>query len=173
MARLTFEEDIVYIRAVCVEKVHQRTHNTKRYVFQIDLEWSNGSYSSSFRSYNDFFEFQYELLDFFPMEAGKEKGSERVIPFLPGKKLFRFSTFNLAMERMAQINDFTQKLIALPESISHCDLVLSFFRSNWPEDRLRSQKNGTLQKDGQTSVKYSVQKDSLYFDSPSPDPPHG
>ena len=37
-----------------------------------------------FRSYNDFYDFQVNLLDTFPQEAGREPGSNRILPFMPG-----------------------------------------------------------------------------------------
>ena len=37
-----------------------------------------------FRPYNDFYDFQVNLLDIFPQEAGREPGSNRILPFMPG-----------------------------------------------------------------------------------------
>ena len=99
--------------------------------------------NSSYRRYSDFFDFQCELLNTFRKEAGLQKGSERVIPYLPGKRIFG-SKRDLALERQPQINEYVQKLIALPEHISRCDLVMDFFRSNWQEDRLRSHGTGSV-----------------------------
>ena len=36
-----------------------------------------------FRSYNDFYDFQVQLLETFPHEAGRD-GSERILPYMPG-----------------------------------------------------------------------------------------
>ena len=37
-----------------------------------------------FRPYNDFYDFQVSLLKIFPQEAGREPGSNRILPFMPG-----------------------------------------------------------------------------------------
>lgn len=37
-----------------------------------------------FRPYNDFYDFQVNLLEAFPQEAGREQGSNRILPFMPG-----------------------------------------------------------------------------------------
>lgn len=37
-----------------------------------------------FRIYNDFYDFQVSLLKAFPREAGREPGSSRILPFMPG-----------------------------------------------------------------------------------------
>ncbi|KAF8558819.1 hypothetical protein OG21DRAFT_1432479 [Imleria badia] len=37
-----------------------------------------------FRPYNDFYDFQVSLLETFPQEAGREPGSNRILPFMPG-----------------------------------------------------------------------------------------
>ncbi|KAG6378879.1 hypothetical protein JVT61DRAFT_13160 [Boletus reticuloceps] len=37
-----------------------------------------------FRPYNDFYDFQVKLLQTFPQEAGREPGSTRILPFMPG-----------------------------------------------------------------------------------------
>lgn len=37
-----------------------------------------------FRPYNDFYDFQVSLLETFPQEAGREAGSNRILPFMPG-----------------------------------------------------------------------------------------
>ena len=100
-------------------------------------------YHFSYRRYSDFFDFQCELLNAFRKEAGLQKGSERTIPYLPGKRLFG-NKQDLAMERLPQLNEYVQELIALPEHISHCDKVMQFFRSNWQEDRLRSHGTGSV-----------------------------
>ncbi|KZT27030.1 hypothetical protein NEOLEDRAFT_1061584 [Neolentinus lepideus HHB14362 ss-1] len=37
-----------------------------------------------FRSYNDFFDFQVQLLEMFPREAGREPPHTRILPYMPG-----------------------------------------------------------------------------------------
>ena len=159
MARLEFEQDPVHVKTAAVVGVTERTLNRKRFLFQIDLEWSDGNKTSSFRSYSDFFDFQCGLLTTFPREGGLEKGHERIIPFLPGKKWFSRSTRQLAEQRLPEIREYVQRLIALPQHISKSEDVVSFFRSNWQEDRLRrGEGRGSLLRNGSsTSNKYSVE----------------
>lgn len=188
MARLSFEEDLVYISAASVVGVTQRTHDKKRYTFQIDLDWSDGNASSSFRSYNELFEFQCDLLDAFPEEGGKTKDVDRTIPYLPGKKFFRISSRSLAEERLPKVQEYVRLLIAMPKHISRSDRVLRFFRSNWSEDRLKcrlpsvhrcSSDRGLPQGEyPEGAVFYSVRKDSIDLNvvqttrSPLPPPSH-
>jgi hypothetical protein len=109
-----------------------------RFVFQIDLKWSDDSCTTSYRSYSDFFNFQCDLLTEFPKEAGSQKGTERTIPYLPGKKMFQRSSLKLAESRLAEIDAYVKAFITMPENISHSELALRFFRSNWQEDKHRS-----------------------------------
>ena len=159
MARLEFEQDPVHVKTAAVVEVTERTLNRKRFLFQIDLEWSDGNKTSSFRSYSDFFDFQCGLLTAFPREGGLEKGHERIIPFLPGKKWFSRNTRGLAEQRLPEIREYVQRLIALPQHISKSEDVVTFFRSNWQEDRLRrGEGRGSLLANGSsTSDKYSVE----------------
>ena len=75
----------------------------------------------------------------------------RTIPFLPGKKLFQKSSRKLAESRLAQIDDYVQCLILLPENLSHSEITSRFFRSNWQEDRQQKGEVGG-------SVKYTVKQ---------------
>lgn len=49
----------------------------------MDVEWSDGTMTTIYRRYRQFFAFQVTLLNMFPTESGS-KGDRRVIPFLPG-----------------------------------------------------------------------------------------
>lgn len=128
-----------------------QSHFDSRFVFQIDLKWSDDSCTPSYRSYTDFFDFQCDLLTEFPKEGGSQKGAERTIPYLPGKKMFQKSSRKLAESRLAQIDTYVKGLIAMSESISQSELTCRFFRSNWQEDKLRSGEGGA-------AVKYSVRQ---------------
>ena len=124
-------------------------------MYQIDLKWSDGTASSSYRSYSDFFDFQCALLVEFPVEGGQGKGSVRTLPFLPGKKIFKKSTYELAQERHPQINEYVKTLLTLPEHVSRSERLLRFFRSNWQEDRMHSDEPLSTERDP-TAVSYSV-----------------
>ncbi|XP_067657383.1 SH3 and PX domain-containing protein 2A-like isoform X2 [Haliotis asinina] len=54
--------------------------------------------------------------------------SQRIIPILPGKILFgRSHIREVALKRLKPIDEYCQLLIDLPEQISQCEDVLSFF----------------------------------------------
>ena len=130
-----------------------------RFVFRIDLTWSDGHKTTSFRSYSEFFDLQCELLAKFPQEAGeKKKNTDRTLPYLPGKQIFKRSTRQLAEERLPKINNYVAELLKLPSHISQCERVLRFFRSNWQEDRIRCDEGlGALSRENSTtSMKYTV-----------------
>lgn len=131
-----------------------------RFVFRVDITWSDDHKTTSFRSYSEFFDLQCELLSQFPQEAGEQKNSQRTLPFLPGKQIFRRSSRHLAEERLPKINNYITELLKLPEHISQCERVLRFFRSNWQEDRIRCDEgHGALSRENSTtSVKYTVKQ---------------
>lgn len=45
MARLEFADEPLYIKSASVVGVLERLTKSKRYVFQIELEWSDGKHS--------------------------------------------------------------------------------------------------------------------------------
>ena len=129
-----------------------------RFVFRVDITWSDGHKTTSFRSYSEFFDLQCELLSKFPIEAGDKKNAERTLPYLPGKQIFRRSTRQLADERLPKINNYITELLKLPEYIAQSEKVLRFFRSNWQEDRIRCDEGyGALSRENSsTSLKYTT-----------------
>lgn len=67
----------------------------EKFAFEINLGWFDGTDTSDtiiFRDYQEFYNFHRQLLDSFPQDAGSIKGSKRIIPFLPGKQIFRRNT---------------------------------------------------------------------------------
>ena len=71
-----------------VVDIQKRHLPSKHYCYVMNVTWSEGSVLVIYRRYSALFEFHVKLLDIFPEEAGEVKGHERIIPFLPGKKLF-------------------------------------------------------------------------------------
>lgn len=96
-----------------------------QFVFKIEVDWSNGSKTTCYRTYNDFYDLQCKLLDAFPEEAGSVKGTERKLPFLPGKQMFRRSTKQLALERLPQLDQYLKDLISLT-NVTQCSHVRWF-----------------------------------------------
>jgi len=79
---------MIHVVAAKLDSIKERwvgsKSRKKQYAFVLNLEWSDGSSSIIWRSYNDFFDFQCGLLDSFPEEAGTVRGFVRIIPYLPG-----------------------------------------------------------------------------------------
>ena len=180
MAAIQPEEDVVFITSATAVCVRERMHSPKRFVYEIQVQWSNSHTTTCYRGYTDFFDFQCELLTTFPMEAGSVKGSERTLPYLPGRKIFQRRTLALAEQRLPQMDQYVKDLIDMPEHISRYEKVLQFFRSNWQEDRLRrgsftgrnssSSSTSALLFSEDGNVEYSVRKlsDSDVFREASP-----
>ncbi|XP_029303277.1 SH3 and PX domain-containing protein 2B isoform X2 [Cottoperca gobio] len=119
---------------VTVQDVQKRRNPNKHYVYIIKVSWSDGSTEIIFRRYSKFFDLQMELLDKFPVEGGQKDPKRRIIPFLPGKILFRRSHIrDVAMKRLRPINEYCRALIQLPVYISQCEEVRVFFETR-PED---------------------------------------
>ncbi|XP_030649370.1 SH3 and PX domain-containing protein 2B [Chanos chanos] len=122
------------VQEVTVEDVQKRRTPSKHYVYIIKVSWSDGSTEVIFRRYSKFFDLQMELLDKFPVEGGQKDPKRRIIPFLPGKILFRRSHIrDVAMKRLRPINEYCRALIQLPVYISQCEEVRLFFETR-PED---------------------------------------
>lgn len=122
---------IVEVKVLDVQK--RRVPN-KHYVYIIRVTWSSGSTEAIYRRYSKFFDLQMQMLDKFPMEGGQKDPKQRIIPFLPGKILFRRSHIrDVAVKRLIPIDEYCKALIQLPPYISQCEEVLQFFETR-PED---------------------------------------
>ncbi|KAM9333702.1 SH3 and PX domain-containing protein 2B isoform 2-T2 [Pholidichthys leucotaenia] len=122
------------VQEVTVQDVQKRRTPSKHYVYIIKVSWSDGSTEIIYRRYSKFFDLQMELLDKFPVEGGQKDPKRRIIPFLPGKILFRRSHIrDVAMKRLRPINEYCRALIQLPVYISQCEEVRVFFETR-PED---------------------------------------
>lgn len=123
-----------YIADVSVPDVEKRRIPSKHYVYIVMVTWSDQTTTCLYRRYSRFFDFQNELLDKFPIEAGLLDPMKRIIPFLPGKIYFgRSHIRDVALKRLQPINDYCKALITLPAKISRCEDVLDFFDVG-PED---------------------------------------
>jgi bud emergence protein 1 len=67
-----------------------------------------------FRAYNDFYDFQVELLDAFPKEGGREPGFERVLPYMPGPA--ENVNHKITASRQVELDDYLNKLANLRKS---------------------------------------------------------
>eukprot|EP00051_Salpingoeca_urceolata_P022441 m.365161 g.365161 ORF g.365161 m.365161 type:complete len:738 (+) comp19971_c0_seq14:2102-4315(+) len=111
--------------------VQKRRVPSKHYTYVVDVVWSDGSELQVYRRYSQFFEFHVKILDAFPAEAGEDadgRETERIIPYLPGKKLFgRSHTRSVAVSRIKLLDGYLQELIQLPEKLSRWHGTLDFF----------------------------------------------
>ncbi|XP_061558781.1 SH3 and PX domain-containing protein 2B isoform X2 [Phycodurus eques] len=122
------------VQEVTVQDVQKRRNPSKHYVYIIKVSWTDDSTELIYRRYSKFFDLQMELLDKFPVEGGQKDPKRRIIPFLPGKILFRRSHIrDVAMKRLRPINEYCRALIQLPVYISQCEEVRLFFETR-PED---------------------------------------
>nr|XP_002125414.1 SH3 and PX domain-containing protein 2A-like [Ciona intestinalis] len=122
------------ITAVNVNRAEKRRVPSKHYVYVIEVSWDDGSDTVIFRRYSKFFDLQISLLETFPKEGGMKDPSTRIIPFLPGKILFRRSNIrDVAMKRVLSIGEYCKDLIKLPSYIVQHSLILDFFETK-PED---------------------------------------
>uniref|UniRef100_A0A8C2URM9 SH3 and PX domain-containing protein 2A n=1 Tax=Chinchilla lanigera TaxID=34839 RepID=A0A8C2URM9_CHILA len=125
--------------AYCVQEatvvdVEKRRNPSKHYVYIINVTWSDSTSQTIYRRYSKFFDLQMQLLDKFPIEGGQKDPKQRIIPFLPGKILFRRSHIrDVAVKRLKPIDEYCRALIRLPPHISQCDEVFRFFEAR-PED---------------------------------------
>ncbi|EDQ92597.1 uncharacterized protein MONBRDRAFT_17272 [Monosiga brevicollis MX1] len=118
-----------FVKNVTVIDYQRRRAPSKHYVYVITVVWSDGSEVTIYRRYSQLFEFHTSLLDRFPEAAGAT-GEERIIPFLPGKKIFgRSHTHKVAQSRAKPIDEYLKVLISLPAELSRCDLALELFEA--------------------------------------------
>lgn len=122
------------VQDATVVDVEKRRNPSKHYVYIINVTWSDSTSQTIYRRYSKFFDLQMQLLDKFPIEGGQKDPKQRIIPFLPGKILFRRSHIrDVAVKRLRPIDEYCRALVRLPPHISQCDEVFRFFEAR-PED---------------------------------------
>ncbi|XP_050993527.1 SH3 and PX domain-containing protein 2A isoform X2 [Labeo rohita] len=122
---------VLDVKVVDVEK---RRNPSKHYVYLINVTYSDSTSHVIYRRYSKFFDLQMQILDKFPIEGGQKDPKKRIIPFLPGKILFRRSHVrDVAMKRLRFIDDYCRALVRLPPQISQSEEVLRFFETK-PDD---------------------------------------
>ncbi|XP_022096539.1 SH3 and PX domain-containing protein 2B-like isoform X4 [Acanthaster planci] len=130
------------VQDAIVDDIQKRKFPTKHYEYVIHVSWSDNSVNVIYRRYSKFFDLQTKLLSLFPEEAGAKNPTQRMIPFLPGKKLIgRSQTREVASKRLGQLNEYCQLLVRLPPKISECDEVLQFFTPNAEDINPTREKN--------------------------------
>ncbi|KAJ8402757.1 hypothetical protein AAFF_G00364290 [Aldrovandia affinis] len=118
------------VQDVKVVDVEKRRNPSKHYVYLINVTYSDSSSHVIYRRYSTFFDLQMLILDKFPIEGGQKDPKQRIIPFLPGKVLFRRSHVrDVAMKRLRHLDDYCRALVRLPPHISQSEEVLRFFET--------------------------------------------
>ncbi|XP_031695355.1 SH3 and PX domain-containing protein 2A isoform X3 [Anarrhichthys ocellatus] len=115
---------------VNVVDVQKRRNPSKHYVYLINVSYSDSTSHIIYRRYSKFFELQMRVLDKFPIEGGQKDPKKRIIPFLPGKVLFRRSHIrDVAVKRLKHLDNYCKALMKLPSPISQSEEVLKFFET--------------------------------------------
>ncbi|XP_041697430.1 SH3 and PX domain-containing protein 2A-like [Coregonus clupeaformis] len=115
---------------VKVVDVQKRRNPSKHYVYLINVTYSDSTSHVISRRYSKFFDLQMQILDKFPVEGGRKDPKQRIIPFLPGKLLFRRSQVrDVAVKRLKHLNDYCKAVMRLPNQISQSEEVLRFFET--------------------------------------------
>uniref|UniRef100_A0A3B3ZWJ7 Uncharacterized protein n=1 Tax=Periophthalmus magnuspinnatus TaxID=409849 RepID=A0A3B3ZWJ7_9GOBI len=115
---------------VNVVDVQKRRNPSKHYVYLINVNYSDSTSHVIYRRYSKFFDLQMRILDKFPIEGGQKDPKKRIIPFLPGKVLFRRSHIrDVAVRRLKHLDNYCKALLKLPSQISQSEEVLTFFET--------------------------------------------
>lgn len=102
--------------------------SNSKFWFHVTASLSNGQRLSLCRYYEDFFNFHQRILSTWPREGGKfdsKDRKDRIIPYIPGPVVD--VNESLTHKCMADLNDYLESLITLPDYISKSSVVASFF----------------------------------------------
>nr|POE88000.1 protein scd2/ral3 [Quercus suber] len=100
-------------------------YSDDKFHFIVECKLSNGTHWDLSRVYEDFYELQINLINVFPIEAGKENG-QRTLPYMPGP--VKYVTDNISEGRRANLDEYLRDLLRLPQHISSSSLVRNFFQ---------------------------------------------
>ncbi|KAK9488357.1 protein scd2/ral3, partial [Lipomyces starkeyi] len=122
--RLSEQPSETYEPAVISAIVDRFSFDNNRYWYLLIAEMEDGTFRNLCRYYEDFYDFQIRLLDEYPDEAGRT-GRQRILPFIPGP--VTFVNDSISSQRRVNLDEYVQKLIALPPYISRSILVKGLF----------------------------------------------
>jgi len=146
------------MQMVRVLDIEKRRAPSKHYVFVLEITWSDGTQNVVYRRYSQFFSLQTSLIDAFPVEGGVKNPAERVLPFLPGKVLFRSNVREVALKRKTALDEYCKNLVKLPEKILSCEHITSFFE---PSEEDVSNFTDSLARDGSIKLKGDKKADVI------------
>lgn len=114
-------ENEPYVISACVDRY---AFSDDRYWYLVVAELSTGKYRHLCRYYQDFYDFQINLLDEFPDEAGRT-GKERTLPFMPGP--LTYVNDSISSQRRVNLDEYVRNLVNLPVYISRSPIVQQLF----------------------------------------------
>ncbi|KAI1002298.1 Protein scd2/ral3 [Podosphaera aphanis] len=97
----------------------------EKYWFVIETQHEDGRCWELSRYYEDFYDFQIQLLNEFPAEAGNSGQNQRTLPYMPGP--VSYVTDAITEGRQNNLDAYVKNLLAQPAYISRCPLVKDFF----------------------------------------------
>uniref|UniRef100_A0A1I8J1I5 SH3 domain-containing protein n=2 Tax=Macrostomum lignano TaxID=282301 RepID=A0A1I8J1I5_9PLAT len=116
-------------------------NHEKYYEFVINIRNEEGCCKIIHRRYNQFFNFQHQIMELFPKEAGCKHPEERLIPVLPGKVLIRTKKEReVAAKRRPLLEEYCNSIFQLPDFIQRHRHVIQFFSCSEDDARKSSQK---------------------------------
>lgn len=96
MADETSKRWVKATRIVGINKVQFTSGSAPRFMFIVELKWSDDNVSYISRDHDDFFRYHCWILDTFKKEAGLSSNHPRIIPYLPGSYTW-FSSFDVIL----------------------------------------------------------------------------
>ncbi|RCI03688.1 bud emergence protein 1 [Rhizopus stolonifer] len=106
-----------------------------QYWFIVFARLSNQKHRVLYRLYEDFYDFQINFLQEYPMEAGKQD-QERILPFMPGP--LDAVNDEITADRARDLSKYCDELLKLPRYLSS---------STWVQDQLFGIHEGDIETD--------------------------
>lgn len=111
--------------AAISSRIPRYYYTNDKYWFVIEVQLEDGRFWELSRVYEDFFDFQIQLLSEFPNEAGNTGQQKRTLPYMPGP--VSYVTDAITEGRQNNLDAYVKHLLAQPAYISRCELVKEFF----------------------------------------------
>ena len=96
-----------------------------KYWFVIEAALEDGRHWELSRYYEDFYDFQIQLLTEFPAEAGNTGTQKRTLPYMPGPVNYVTDAITEGIQH--NLDAYVKNLLTQPAYISRCTLVKQFF----------------------------------------------
>ncbi|KAG0169053.1 bud emergence protein 1 [Apophysomyces sp. BC1034] len=91
-----------------------------QYWFIVYCRLTNGKFRILYRLYEDFHDFQINLLHKYPVEAG-QSDRDRILPYMPGP--LTEVDEEITADRQRDLNQYCKELLSLPRYLAESDLV--------------------------------------------------